>query len=408
MPRRVLTDRFCQHAKAAEGEVQTDYYDEDRPGLALRVSARSKTWTYFFTCGGKRVRMKLGTYPATSLARAHTLTEEAKTAIEDGNDPRAARATPETMRAICEEYLSREAGNLRSANERRAALKRLVYPTLGDRPISEIRRSEIVRWLDDVEDERGPVAADKALGFIRRVFNWYAARSDDFRSPIVRGMARTKPHERARDRILTDDELRTVWRVAEGQGAFGRMVQFILLTAARRTEAAGMAWTELEGADWTLPAARNKTKLDLVRPLPKTALAVLRDKPEGATFVFSTDGGATALSGFSKLKAAFDRAVTAELLKRDPATQPLPNWTLHDLRRTARSLMSRARVPTDHAERVLGHVISGVRATYDRYQYRDEKRDALEELARLVNFIVHRRIISVRLQRVTREADANG
>jgi integrase len=407
MPRRVLTDLFCRHAKAADGEVQTDYYDEDRTGLALRVSGRSRTWTLFFTWGGKRVRMKLGTYPATSLARAHTLTDEAKAAIEAGHDPRADRATPETMRAICEEYLNREAGNLRTGDERRAALERLVYPAFGDRPLADIRRSEIVRWLDDIEDERGPVAADKALGFIRRVFNWYAARSDDFRSPIVRGMARTKPGERARKRILTDDELRTVWRVAAGQGAFGRMVQFILLTAARRTEAAAMAWAELDGADWTLPGARNKTKLDLVRPLPKAALTVLGERPEGATFAFSTDGGATALSGYSKLKAAFDRAVTAELRKRDPAAAPLPAWGLHDLRRTARSLMSRAKVPSDYAERVLGHVIGGVRGIYDRHEYLEEKRDALEQLARLVNFIVYRRIISVTLQRLDREAEAN-
>jgi integrase len=404
----VLTDRFCQSAKAADGEVQTDYYDEGRPGLALRVSGRSKTWTYFFTWGGKRVRMKLGTYPATSLARAHTLIDEAKAAFEVGRDPRAALEKPETIRAICKEYLSREAGNLRSSDERRAVLERLVYPTLGDRPITDIRRSEIVRWLDGIEDERGPVMADKALGFIRRVFNWHAARSDDFRSPIVRGMARTKPRERARERILADDELRTVWRVAADQGAFGRLVQFILLTAARRTEASGTSWSELnEAGNWTLPAARNKTKLDLVRPLSQSALAALGEKPEGATFAFSTDGGTTAISGFSKLKTTFDQAVTAELRKHDPEAGPLPNWTLHDLRRTARSLMSRAGVPSDHAERCLGHVIPGVRGVYDRHEYCDEKARAYENLSRQVDFIVHRRLIAV-TRRVRAEAEADG
>jgi integrase len=266
-------------------------------------------------------------------------------------------------------------------------------------PINDIRRSDIVRLLDAVEDERGPVAAEKVLAFLRRVFNWHALRSDDFRSPIVRGMSRVRASERARARILTDDELRTVWRTAAGQGAFGRLVRFLLLTGARRTEAAGMPWAELDGADWTLPGARNKTKLDLVRPLPKAALDVLGAKPNGATFAFSTDGGATALCGFSNFKAEFDKAVVAQLRERNSDTQPLPNWTLHDLRRTARSLMSRASVPTDHAERVLGHVIGGVRGTYDRYEYLDEKRDALETLARQIDWIVHRRLISVTLQR---------
>jgi integrase len=172
-------------------------------------------------------------------------------------------------------------------------------------------------------------------------------------------------------------------------------VRFLLLTGARRTEAAAMPWAEIDGADWLLPGARNKTKLDLLRPLSEATLDVMGDPPKGATFVFSTDGGATPLSGFSKFKAEFDRA-----------TGSMPRWTLHDLRRTARSLMSRTgSIPSDHAERVLGHVIGGIRAVYDRHEYRDEKRDALEKLARLVDFIVHGRTIMLR--RVERGADAN-
>jgi integrase len=392
MPRRTLTDRFCQLAKPAEGQVQTDYYDATRTGLALRVSGRSKTWNYIYLWGGKRRRLALGTYPATSLAKAHTRVDEAKAVIEDGHDPHALFAKPDTLRDICEEWLGREAAGLRTGEARKATLVNHVYPALGDRPIEDIRRNEIARMLDAIQDTAGPSAADMALAAVRRVFNWYATRNDDFRSPIVRGMARTKPHERARQRILTDDELRLVWRTAEGQGAFGRLVRFLLLTAARRTEAAGMAWAELDGSEWLLPTIRNKTKVDLLRPLPKAALNVIGAKPDGAVFVFSSDGGATALCGYSKLKGYFDKA-----------TGPMPNWGLHDLRRTARSLMSRAGVQSDHAERVLGHVIGGVRGVYDRHEYRDEKQDALEKLARQIDRILHPRPTSVTLQRVAPE-----
>jgi integrase len=348
--------------------------------------------------------MKLGTYPATSLARAHTLVDEARAELEVGRDPRAVKS--ETLKAVCEDYITRESAGLRSAKDRKATLERLVYPELGDRPIGDVRRSEIVRLLDKVEDENGPAAADKTLAFIRRVFNWHASRSDDFRSPIVPGMSRTKPRERARSRVLSDDELRVVWKIAEGHGAFGRLVRFLLLTGARRREAAAMRWAELDGADWTLPALRNKTKLDLVRPLPKAALDVLGDKPDGATFVFSTDNGATALSGFSKAKTDLDKSVTEKLRAYDPKAEPLPNYTLHDLRRTARSLLSRAGVPTDHAERCLGHVIPGVRGIYDRWEYCAEKADAYVKLARQIDWIVHRRIISVTRRRVEAEANA--
>jgi integrase len=282
-------------------------------------------------------------------------------------------------------------------------LKRAVYPILGDRPINEIRRSEIVRLLDQIADERGPVAADRALATIRRVFNWYASRSDDFRSPIVRGMARTKPGERARARILTDDEIRVVWRTAEGQGTFGRLIRFLLLTGARRTEAAAMPWAELDGTEWLLPGSRNKTKLDLLRPLPATALAVLGDRPDGAKFVFPSDKGA--LCGYGPLKENFDKAVLSQLRKSDPDAEAIPRWVLHDLRRTARSLLSRAGVPSDHAERCLGHVIGGVRGIYDRHEYRDEKARAYEALARLIDRIVQGKPTLVRL--VRRDATAS-
>jgi len=180
----------------------------------------------------------------------------------------------------------------------------------------------------------------------------------------------------ARDRVLTDEELRQVWKQAEANGVFGALIRFILLTAARRSEASAMAWSELDGADWTLPAARNKTKVDLVRPLSKAALAVL--PPRAGDFVFTSNGGSP-ITSFSDLKQQFDTAL------------PLAPWRLHDLRRTARSLMSRAGVLTDHAERCLGHVIGGVRGVYDRHEYHAEKARAYEALASQIDRIVRPR-----------------
>jgi len=370
MPRTTLTDRFCAKARAREGEAQTDYFDATVPGLSLRVSASRKAWSYLFTWGGSRARMTLGTYPATPLATARGRAIEARAQIEARKDPRASKA--DTLRAVCEEWFTREGAGLRSGAQRQATLARLIYPVLGDRPLAEVRRSDVVRVLDTIEDASGPVMADRTLAYLRKVMNWHAARSDDFRSPIVRDMARTKPKERERSRVLTDDELRAVW-AASAEGVFGRFVRFILLTGARRNEAADMTWSEIAGSDWTLPAARNKTKADLVRPLSGAALAAL--PPKAGEFVFSTDGEAP-ISGFSKLKARIDRASGVE------------DWTLHDLRRTARSLMSRAGVASDHAERCLGHAIGGVRGVYDRHRYAAEMARAYEALAAQIDRIV--------------------
>jgi integrase len=201
--------------------------------------------------------------------------------------------------------------------------------------------------------------------------NWHASRSDSFRSPIVRGMARTKPKERARDRVLTDDELRAVWKGAEANGVFGAMIRFILLTAARRSEASELRRSEIKGTEWTLPAERNKTKFELVRPLSKAALAVL---PKAGEWVFGLDG--KPITAFSRLKRLFDEA------------SGVYGYTLHDLRRTSRSLMSRAGVDADIAERCLGHVIGGVRGVYDRHSFLREKLLAYEALASLIERIV--------------------
>ena len=232
--------------------------------------------------------------------------------------------------------------------------------------------------------------ADHVLAYLRRVMTWHAARSDDFRSPIVRGMARTRPSQRRRQRVLSDDEIRAVWRAAAASpSAFGYLVQFLLLTATRRTEAAAMRRREVVGNDWIIPQERYKTGLELVIPLSPAAQTVLSAVPKigKSGFVFTTKGKRP-IGGFSKFKRNIDANVLAELRKENPEAE-LPRWTLHDLRRTARSLMSRTGVPSDHAERCLGHVLPGIRGTYDRHEYLNEKRRAFDALATLIDRIVN-------------------
>jgi integrase len=372
MPKRQLTDRFCASAKARADEPQTDYFDTQCSGLALRVSAWGhKGWTLHYTLGAKRRRLTLGAYPSISLWAARTRAEETKASIAEGRDPSI--VLNETLRDVCESYMARDGAKLRSAEWRKGVLDRHVYPTLGSRPIAEIRRSEIVRLLDGIEEGSGAAMATQTLAIIRKVMNWHAMRSDDFLSPVVRGMGRTQHSAQARERILTDNELRAIWRA---EGWFGDYVRFLLLTAARRNEVAGMTWDEVDEGDWTLPAARNKTKVDLVRPLSRAAQAILSAMPKDGEFVWSPNGGDRALASFSHHKATFDKA------------SGVKGWRLHDARRSARSLMSRAGIPTDHAERCLGHVIGGVRGVYDRHEYHAEKQQAFEALAALIERIV--------------------
>jgi integrase len=162
------------------------------------------------------------------------------------------------------------------------------------------------------------------------------------------------------------------------------VVRYLLLTATRLLEAAKMARSEVsaDGTEFTIPAARHKSKRDFLVPLSEAAQAVLAQVPAiGSKGLVFTTKGEVPISGFSKKKRAFDKAALKELRKSDPRAKAPERWTNHDLRRTARSLMSRAGVPPNHAERALGHVIAGVQGTYDRYQYAAEKRQAVEALA---------------------------
>ena len=232
--------------------------------------------------------------------------------IDVEKDKRKKAAPANTFRAISGLYFDQHRA-LRTVERREQTFDRLVYPAFGDRHIDSIKRSEIVALLDGIAKNHGPVMADYTLAMIRRLLSWYAIRSDDYASPIVRGMARTSTKERARQRVLSKVEIRALWRAADEAGLFGCYIQFVLLTATRRNEAADIRRTEIgESNDWTIPAPRYKTKIDHVIPLSQAAIAVLAKVSRiGRTdFIFTPDGKRP-IAGFGCRKASFrcDHAV---------------------------------------------------------------------------------------------------
>lgn len=366
-------------------------------GFGVRITSKGvRAFILNYRIRGQEFRYTIGRYPTWSVLAAVNEARDLRQRIERGENPLDSRSqlppipSADTFSAVIDNFIKRHINkqDLRSKGEYVRILDRYVRPRLGDRSIYEIKRSDVTKMLDAVESENGASMADHVLSRVRTVFNWQATRDDRFFSPIVPGMARTKPKERARQRVLTDAELRVVWNAAEdAKTTYGHMLQFILLTATRLREAARMHRDELIGEDWLIPAARHKSKSDFLLPLSKLAQEILAQRPE-AGFVFPSARPRVPLGGFSKLKPKFDEHVLALLRKQDTKADPLPRWTTHDLRRTARSLMSRAGVPPDHSERALGHVLLGVRGVYDRHEYRDEKRKAFEALATTIRGIL--------------------
>jgi integrase len=381
--------------------------DDKLTGFVARCQVSGKvSYFYRYSHFGKKFWIGLGQHGAITPDQARTLAKVQAGKVAGKVNPlaeqqaakdeaaKAERADENTVNAVLDDFVQRHASKLRSGDQVESAFDRYVRPAIGAMSIYDVKRRDIVKMLDGVADTAGPVMADRVLAHVRKAFNWQAIRDDEFSTPIVRGMAKTKPKERARKRILTDEEIRDVWAALEFApvpACYPAFVKSLLLCMTRRTESSHMHTSELDGDLWTIPGARYKNKLDHVIPLTAAACALIEAKPEGANgnswFVFSTTGGAKPFSGYSKAKVQLDKAIAT---RRRVAKRPkMPQWQLHDLRRTARSLMSRAKVPTDHAERAMGHVIGGVRETYDRYEYLDEKRAAFEALAGLVNLILH-------------------
>jgi integrase len=366
------------------------YWDETMAGFGVVVTrALHKSFCVQYRNGAgisRRATLKL----VLGLEKARREAQIIRGKVAQGLDPVDAkraerRAIKTTLRAIFDDYERIEGGKLRSAASRRAAFARDVLPTLGNRPIKEIRRGEIVALLDRIQAAKGPRTANVALTLLNRTMTWHAVRDETFVNPIVEGMSREEAG--ARERVLSDDEMQALWKATADQAdPFNRMARLLLLTACRRDEVGAMRWSEIKGSEWSIPSSRYKSAIEHVIPLSEAARAVLAgaSKIAGeADWVFTTDGR-TRIGSFNRRKKALDARMAAAA-----GVDSLPRWTLHDLRRSARSLMSRAGVPADHAERALGHKMPTLRGTYDRHSFIEEKRQAFEVLAAQVERILN-------------------
>ena len=379
-------------------------------GFGVRVTAGgSRAFVLNYRLRGREHRYTIGAWPDWSALKAVREARNLRQRVDRGENPledRAPSPAAKTISTVLDDFITRYVRNkdrpLRSAADIESALNRLVKPRIGKLGIYDLRRSHIAAMMDRIEDEAGPVMADRTRAYLRKALSWYGERDDQFNltAAFVRVKPRANPKDRARTRVLSDEEIRVIWAVLSKAQTFGAIVKTLLLTAQRRNEVAHMSRREI-GHDgiWVIPAERYKTKQPNFVPLSKAVLAIIEAQPrvEDCDYVFPSQVK-TPFSGFGKSKATLDKAVLLYMqkhAKKGTEIAPLPNWTLHDLRRTARSLMSRAGVPSDHAERTLGHVLPGVRGTYDRHAYYDEKKRAFDALATLIDRIVNSQVGNV-------------
>jgi integrase len=286
------------------------------------------------------------------------------------------------LRLFIERHV-RRSNRQRSAKGTEGLLRHHVLPYWHGRPIGEVTRRDILDVLDRVVDAGTPIAANRTLAAIRKMFRWAVERDIIATSPCIN--IKPPAAERSRDRTLSDEELRQVWQAADKIGyPFGSVTKMLALTGQRRDEVSRMTWEEvdLKKRVWRLPAARTKNGRPHEVPLSTTAISILKAAPRlvSSPYVFTTNG-ATPASGFAKNKKRLDGLLPADM----------PPWRLHDLRRTVASGLARLGVGLPVVEKILNHTsgtFKGVLAVYQKYDFRSEREKALQLWGQHVDALV--------------------
>jgi integrase len=392
-------------------EKRLEIPDAGLSGLYLVVQpSGAKAWALRYRHAGKPAKLTLGKWPVMGVAAARLAAADAIQQVEHGNDPaeqkKAAKAEAieaarlaadptladrDKVKTVINLFMKRHAAHNRRADDVAAMFRREVLPKWGDRDIHDITKRDVIDLLDAVVDRGSPITANRLLAHLRTLWTWAKGRDIITASPFD-GIKPPSP-EKPRDRVLTDQEIVWFWRACEKLGQpFGPLYRFLLLTGQRLREGAEMTEGEMRGNLWIIPAARVKNEDEHSVPLSEAASAVLGgvQRISGkAGYVFTTTG-LSPVSGFTRAKDRLDRLM-CEIANegRGPKSDliEIPPFTIHDLRRTAASGMAGLRFPPHVVEAVLNHrsgTRRGVAGVYNRHDYADEKRAALEAWGRFV------------------------
>lgn len=362
------------------------YYDDTIIGFALRVTAagtRSFVLNYH-TQDGKERRVTIGRWPVWTTTAARERAKKLKREVDVGGDPIGARESRKqlpTFEEVAEEYMERYASKKRTGDRDREYLKRDVLPRWGERKAEEITKREVIDLIEE-KAVRAPVAANRLLSVLRKLFNWSIERDILKINPCNQVKPPTK--ERSRERVLTGSEIKRFWSGLDETDMGPELrtaLRLTLATAQRPGEVISMAWADVDMALgwWIIPGERAKNGLAHRVPLNDTAIRLLQSL-EGLSerWVFPSP----------RKDAPIVVNAVSHALGRNQEIIGIAKFTARDLRRTAASHMASEGVPRFTLARVLNHVEPGVTRVYDRYSYDKEKRQALEEWDRILTRIL--------------------
>ena len=387
MPKIKLTHRGIETLKADKWLV--DYWDDGLPGFGVRAHhSGRKSFIVRYQFDGTKRRMTLGSYPTMSLADARSRAKEILGRVARGEDPqqkRQAEKGAETFAELAAEYLERHAKRKkRRWQEDQRILKVDLLPHWRRKKAGKITRREVSELLDGIVARGAPIMANRVKALISKIYNFGISRDIVEHNPCFGVPNPAKA--RQRDRVLSEEEIRAVWRAFDGlDPVMAATFKMRLLTAQRGGEVLAMRWADIAANWWTIPAEMAKNGLAHRVPLaPQTLklLEALRPLTGHSDWVFASP----------RREGAHIVAVqkAAERIAREAEVEFVP----HDLRRTAASCMTSVGISRLVVSKILNHVESGITAVYDRHSYDAEKRQALVRWADRLEAILGNRATS--------------
>ena len=361
----------------------TLFRDDELTGFAVRVTAGgAKSFVLGYTVDGRERRSTIGKYPAWSATAARQRVKELRQQIDRGIDPleeKTRRRDAPTFGDMARQYMDDEGGNKKSASALDGMLKRNILPVWGSRKAEDIRRRD-VRALVKAKARSAPIAANRILQLVRALFNWGIQEELVENNPCHK--VKPPAEENSRERVLTPDEIATVWlglNEAALTPTLAAVLKFTLTTVQRPGECARLEWTEIDGDWWTIPGDKAKNGKSHRVPLTPLALEIIESQPKRNRWVFP--------SRYLKLDrpTATGAISTAVHLNEDFG---IPHWTPHDLRRSATTHIAKLGVTNFVVGRILNHSEKSVTKTCNRYDYDSEKRAALEKWDRRLRAII--------------------
>lgn len=383
------------------GSHSVEYFEKGRtPGngaFGIRVSPKGKmVWFIMYKNEtGNIKRYRIGDYPKLSLKGASKEANKAMDKVNDGEDPQAKKQAfkkAPTMADLWEEYqkaLARRSTPKATSTirEEERRWEKVIKPDLGNTKVINVKRPHIAALLNEVADT-APVSANRLHSLLSVMFKTALDLGWLEIHPMYM-MSKPGGQETTRSKYLEDDEIKTIWPYFDKlQPNFRDILKLILLTAQRPGEIMAMRWQDLDLDETVWRLTENKTNSAHLVPLSDQVITILEGRKKGTGYTkkqeWMTQSDFVFPSRYNKAKGAKTGHATNTKNARNKVKKDsgITGWTSHDLRRTARTIMSRLKIKQHVRERVLNHSQGGIVGVYDQFDYLQEKRDALDKLAR--------------------------